>query len=261
MRELVYSVMDPTGNVTALAETAIPVAERAAVAAQIMDAEPSVEQVGFLSEDGACDLALAMAGGEFCGNAAMSAAAWFADRQGALETAVRVRVSGARLPVEVALSAADGGARRGALSMPPAQSVRREEFPDRRVLDVVRMEGITHIILPGAADRGAEAYAADWCRHLGAEALGLMFLELEERRLTPLVYVPAAGTLVWESACASGTAAVGAYLARERGSAITAALRQPGGTLTIDADPEGGLRLQGTVRNLGRRALALPLRK
>lgn len=255
--ELIYSVMDPTGNVTALAETAVPPAERAAAAKGIMAAEPSVEQVGFVREDGEGGLALAMAGGEFCGNAAMSAAAWFADRQNAGETTVRLRVSGASAPVEVALSPQEGGVRRAAVSMPPAQSVRPERLPDGRTLYVVRMEGITHVILPGAADRSAEGYAADWCRALDAEALGLMFLELEAQRLTPLVCVPAAGTLVWENACASGTAAVGAYLARQQGRPVTAALRQPGGTLEVDADPMGGLRLRGTVKNLGRRTLAL----
>ena len=71
-----YRIFDPTGNITALVEEAVDVSRQPSVAADIMQKHSNVEQVGFVSLDG--DLpALRMAGGEFCGNASMSAAALY----------------------------------------------------------------------------------------------------------------------------------------------------------------------------------------
>jgi diaminopimelate epimerase len=75
-----------------------------------------------------------------------------------------------------------------------------------------------------------------------------MLLDEEAGRLTPLVWVPGARTLFWERSCASGSAAVGAYLARKRGGRVSAELTQPGGTLYVEASPVGEILLRGTVR-------------
>ena len=76
--------------------------------------------------------------------------------------------------------------------------------------------------------------------------------------LTPLVYVPEAGTLVWENSCASGTSAVGVWAAsvQKRGNmkagsqekAIKMTLQEPGGILSVEVSPSGEIRLTGTVR-------------
>ena len=67
------------------------------------------------------------------------------------------------------------------------------------------------------------------------------------------MYVPAAGTLCWEHSCASGTTAVGAYLAAKAGPA-SLSLKQPGGTLTVEADRSGELYLTGKVRLIRRQS-------
>ena len=77
-----YYVLDPTSNITILAETPVPVELQPSVASRLMLAEPEAEQTGFLSHEPGCDIALRMAGGEFCGNAAMSAAVIAATRKG-----------------------------------------------------------------------------------------------------------------------------------------------------------------------------------
>ena len=63
-----YRIFDPTGNVTALVEDAVEPALQPEAAAEIMRVHPEVEQVGFVSLNGALP-SLRMAGGEFCGNA------------------------------------------------------------------------------------------------------------------------------------------------------------------------------------------------
>ena len=69
-----YSILDPTGNITALVEGPVEPERYAPVASAVMRRHPAVEQVGFFSvKDGRP--ALAMAGGEFCVNASLCAAA------------------------------------------------------------------------------------------------------------------------------------------------------------------------------------------
>ena len=99
-----YSILDPTGNITALVESPVDPAAQPEAAREIMRLHPDVEQVGFLRipEQGDVQGELRMAGGEFCGNASMCAAALL-HRQGRAAETVRLRISGAALPVEVRL--------------------------------------------------------------------------------------------------------------------------------------------------------------
>ena len=256
--EIKYHVMDPTGNITILVETPVEEASQPFIAAELMHMEPDAEQVGFLTipegksagmqfeshtgDQRFWDIALRMAGGEFCGNATMSAAAFYAARNNIREGTVTVRVSGAAepVPVEICLAAEasalseNGPVYRGTVTMPCPVAITEVKLPDYDpeetdgVYPVVHFEGIDHVILgakPAPGDRcadhmndhmnrvRAEELAPLWCRELQAEAVGLMFLNRSEGTLTPLVYVPEAGTLVWENSCASGTSAVGAWAA------------------------------------------------
>ena len=243
-----YALLDPTGNMTLLAETPVPEAAQPLTAKQLMELEPAAEQVGFVSDtDDGIDLR--MAGGEFCGNASMSAAVLYLLRRGMNDGKVTVHVSGTPQPVPVTAERDPDGTWRGGVVMPKPLSVGRERFSDGTERPVVRFPGITHVILETEmVQTEAERLAPAWCRELESEALGLMFLDRERGILKPLVYVPSADTLFWESSCASGTTAVGAYLAAESGTAVRMPLKQPGGTLEIEADPDGKLLLKGSVR-------------
>lgn len=258
-RSVTYTLLDPTGNRTLLAETPVPEADQPEAARQLMAREPETEQVGFLSRSPGL-VRLRMAGGEFCGNASLCAAALALLRTGRQAGTLPVAVSGTAEPVEVRLTSLPDGGWRGTVTMPLPLSIRQKPFPDGVTRPVVRFPGIAHVILEEAPDREtAQALAPAWCAGLGAEALGLMFLDEAKGALTPLVYVPAAGTLFWESSCASGTTAVGAYLAHRSGGPVAVPLTQPGGTLTIAARPGGPLLLTGTVtvRHSGRAEIAL----
>lgn len=258
--------MDPTGNVTILVETPVPAAEQCAVAAKLMELEPTAEQVGFLESRPDADVALRMAGGEFCANAAMSAAVLAGMDAAAVACAcceriadsfLTVSVSGAE-PIVVELEARAGGddVWQGTVRLPRPLAVETVRFADGQTCPVVTFDGIVHVILECAMPReDAEALARRRCAELHADALGLMFLDRAEQRLTPLVYVPLADTMFWENSCGSGTAAVGAYLAKEQGTTVRVPLRQPGGTPEITASPDGALRLRGSVRFVHRRTV------
>ena len=258
MGKIHYTLFNPSGNMTILVDSPVSPDRQPAVAGKLMELERETEQVGFVRLPGPGTgepVELRMAGGEFCGNATMSAASLYLDRCGERTGTVRARVAGTEPPVEVTLAEGPDGSRQGTLSMPKPLSVRTEMLEGFGRVPVVRFPGITHLIADESS-RGfltrenAEAQAPVLCGELGAEALGLMFLDPDRRSLTPLVYVPEAGTLCWESSCASGTTAAGAWLANRSGGPVTLALQQPGGTLTITAEPEGDLCLTGAVRSV-----------
>ena len=81
MKRFPYYLLNPTGNVTILSPAPVTEPELKilpAIARELMSYEPTAEQAGFTGPgDGDCDISLTMAGGEFCGNAAMSAAALY----------------------------------------------------------------------------------------------------------------------------------------------------------------------------------------
>ena len=260
--EIRYSIFDPTGNITALAESPVEPAERQKIAAAIMRRHPEVEQVGFLHLAGADALpSLSMAGGEFCGNASMCAAALIS-MHSTTDGEISLRVSGAAEPVTVTLRQTGGGAYRTELQMPPAREIGERRFAFdglEETLPLVRMEGISHLIVETNApffslsedQTAAERAVRQWCRELKADGLGLLFLEGEgvERRMTPLVYVPCSGTVFWENSCASGSAAVGMFLSARSKAPVDISLREPGGILSVKSDARiGKTLLRGAVR-------------
>ena len=258
-----YSILDPTGNITAIVESPVEITRQPELASRIMRLRPEVEQVGFLSvPDGEGLPALRMAGGEFCGNASMSAAALVLIRRGLSHGELLLRVSGAEKPVAVRLRHEGSGSFEAELQMPSALGIAVEQFVFGGLsgtLPLVRMEGISHLIVEPASaffallqDRpAAEEAVRRFCADLGADGLGLLFLEGEgrERSMTPLVYVPGCGTCFWENSCASGSAAVGMLLASRAGRREAFSLREPGGILRVESDPAGReTKLGGHVR-------------
>ena len=260
--DLKYCIFDPTGNITALVETAVDIADQPAAAARIMELEPDVEQVGFISyaEDpaaGGVPVSLRMAGGEFCGNATMCAAALFAIRSGLQGGAVPVKVWGVSAPFEVLLERQAALDYSAAVSIPPALAMDELRLADGMLpgsdslnLPIVRMEGISHVIIePDSGFFGlkddpalAETLLRGWCGVLGAECLGMMFLGegAAFRPMIPLVYVPGADTMFWENSCASGSAAAGMYLAAKAGSPVDVTFDEPAGRLRVESDPATG---------------------
>ena len=283
MDRIQYCKFDPTGNITALVETAVDIADQPAVASWIMGLEPDVEQVGFITyerdgADGGVPISLRMAGGEFCGNATMCAAALCAMHSGLQSGTVPVKVFGASAPFTVSLEQQAPFSYNAAVIMPPAvrigmvnlqpsgmagadgaiEDAGPEKISAMLSLPIVEMEGISHIIIePDSGFLGikedpelAEVLLKQWCGVLGADCLGMMFLGegTALRPLTPLVYVPGADTMFWENSCASGSAAAGMYLAAKSGSPVDVTFEEPAGRLRVESDPAAGRTiLHGSV--------------
>ncbi len=261
-----YSIWNPTGNITALVESDIDKVQQPSVAAALMERHPQVEQVGFVQfNKDDLQVCLQMAGGEFCGNAAMSAAALYllrTDHSSEAPQNVRIGVSGALTPLEVNLIETDAKTYSASLQTPWSASVDYKQFcfqEQRGSLPVVDLGGIIQVIIdPDSVfwymlkhSSDAERAIRQWCSELSAPGLGFMFLDQRDDffDMTPLVYVPGAGTVFWENSCASGSTAVCMYYASETGTGVKMVLRQPGGIMHVTCDGPGeDVILQGSTR-------------
>ncbi|MEG1917831.1 MAG: hypothetical protein RR092_04150 [Oscillospiraceae bacterium] len=242
--ELHYQSFDPTKNITLLVETPVPRALHAPVARALLARDPSGEQVGFLeppTRPGA-RLHLQMMGGEFCGNASLSAAAHCGEADGLRpgdSAEIPLEVSGSDGLVLCQITCVEDGVFRGTVAMPLPDRLDTVAVTESLSCPAVFFPGIVHCIVPADALTAAraEALIRPLCARLHAEALGLLLLN--DTGFTPLVYVASTDTAVWESGCGSGSAAIGASLCAQSQATQTVSLTQPGGSIAVSAVWDG----------------------
>ncbi len=245
-----YSVLRPGGNDTALVigiETDSK--RRKAINDQIMSQQSNVEQVGFVNLDPK-NAELMMAGGEFCGNATRSTA-WQVLKGQAGE--ISIKVSG----VESNLQAGVDEEGNAWAQMPIYADPSRVTFLDDGRA-VVAMEGITHVVMndsfPEASPEELKQIALNILQELGlatsVAASGVMFLTPSESGVSmrPVVLVRDINTLFYETACGSGTTAVGLLEALKQGKSVDLPITQPTGMpINIKVDFDGSEFKQAVI--------------
>lgn len=270
--EIRYSILDPAGNITALVETKTEISRQPFLAARIMEKHPDVEQVGFVTfeepENDPVMLSLRMAGGEFCGNAAMCAAALYLEGKDVAEgihAMLELKVSGADKPVRVELEKETPAAYGACVAMPEALGMESRLLEHDGIvgeIPFVRMQGISHLIIeentPFSAllenRNSAEQAARKWAEQISQEGLGLMFLQGNEPelQLIPLVCIPESGTLFWEHSCGSGSSACGVYFSEKKQNAVKLIFHEPGGDICVSGSLSDGIFMKGHVKLKGR---------
>lgn len=202
---------NPAGNITLFVLDPVAKADRPALAAKLM-AMPGcdAEQVGFACAPGeSFDGRMEMAGGEFCGNASRAYGMLLAKRRGVTGKArLTLEVSGSDRPVQVDVDLAAGAAR-ASMPLPKYSGKFSLDGVEGALID---LGGIVHFVTwraPDATVLDALEPTLRAMREAGGlarmEAYGVIFLH--DGRLTPLVKVPAAGTVAWEGSCGSGSLA------------------------------------------------------
>ncbi|MDR1971447.1 MAG: hypothetical protein LBQ46_05950 [Treponema sp.] len=209
---------DPAGNITIFVLNRIDDPLLRVRAAKALLAEPSLgaEQVGFVvppAGPGAL-WRLDMMGGEFCGNAARSFGLYAARELGLKgKLSIPVSVSGTDRPVTVT---ADVEAFWAEAEIPLPRGF-DTLVHEGRPYPVYFFEGITHVIAqdvnPGRDLVGnllelAKKKIPERGGEHALDAFGVMFYEKRRCFIRPVVYVAAADSLVFESSCGSGTAAL-----------------------------------------------------
>lgn len=247
-------IANPSGNITVLVSSPVEKTEYARVAQRLMTKIDGAEQVGFFADP--CfggDVRLEMMGGEFCGNAMRSAALYYAGKQTLSgESLVRTEISGCDHPLSVFVDPESGTAR-GEFPLPiKAEWGRFSEKP----AFTVWFEGIVHYVFPGGIPELSSESLKEKLRAVTeterVSAAGLMVLEVSSLRMTPVVYVRDTDTLVYESSCASGSAATAVYLSAGKETCReTYLLKEPGGSLAASVTKENGriekLEIGGTI--------------
>jgi len=234
-----YRIFSPCGNNTALVFGLEYLPQRKEINDAIMLRHSDVEQVGFLSGD-KNNPRLEMAGGEFCGNAARSAAFWYLDgKRGDLD----ICVSGISRKLKAGVCG-DGEA----YAEMPVKEISKENA-------AVRTKGIFHIPLYGIEflivdkNKTKESFAEipfdeTNIKRLGLDlikeyglltnlASGVIFLDGggSKIRINPCVWVKAVKTLFYETACGSGSVATAIQQALFVGLEDNFAIEQPSGKI------------------------------
>ena len=251
-----YVTLNPAGNLTCLVLDPVPAEERGRVTVTLMN---RCEQVGYLETPRIfpeyARVRLQMMGGEFCGNASMGTAAWLARQDGLRigdEKEMILEVSGAEEPVFCRVRRETAGWT-GTVDMPPILGTEEIRINGKKLM-AVHLAGMTHLIHTGERMAGTEAEALlkTAAIKLPAPAIGLLQWEETEGRMTPLVFVRESGTMIWETACGSGSAAIGAWKTLATGIPARIAIKQPGGRLTVETQTARGrirqIRLTGNIR-------------
>ena len=249
--------MNPSGNTTIFILDPVPPKERAALSERLMEeTNLAAEQVGFLTEKPprGADVSVSMMGGEFCGNAVRAAAAWqlFCARKAgekAESADYSVACTGisrnvrchARLVSETVFDVSG--------EMPFPEYTEKMKIAKHDAWNVV-FPGICHFCffeeeMPKAAEKGKIIdLILEACKET-AEAIGILFYD--GAHLDPFVYVRETDTLVNESSCGSGTAALAAALALEKGGAVHIEAAQKGGLIYADAEVSDGSMIKLSI--------------
>ncbi len=239
MNGIRYALMNPSGNRTALVLDPVEEADRERVTGALIQKS---EQVGYLMPPRHQPSAgrLRMMGGEFCGNASMAAAAFLlkdALAEGE-ERRLLLEVSGAEQPVPCLIRREREGWT-GTVDMPLPEEIRELNL-DGEVFTAVRLPGILHVIdrQENRTGEEAETLLRKAASVFPDPALGLLRWREETEEMTPLVYVRDSGTMVWESACGSGSTALACRKTVQTGNPVDMRIRQPGGILRVRTEME-----------------------
>lgn len=252
-----YVLMNPTENYTVLVLTDVPINEYESIAKDLLFNEILAEQVGFLSFKLDGDAYLRMAGGEFCGNATMSAAVYYCMRNEIEKGNVAIKVYGLDHLINVQVEKKESDEWEGIVEMPKFKEIKEVTFQDGETLPVVLMDGIAHIIIIKNVDESEmvfdknedEDILRERCKYLNVPALGVMKYFPKNSKLFSFVYVRGIDTMYFENSCASGTAALGYYLDSKSDKPINLSIEQTcGNFLEVYTTEEKRLYLKGKVK-------------
>lgn len=209
-----FSILRPGGNDTVLIKGLVKnPAKKKLINDQMMSLYPNVEQVGFYEFNPKTNIAtLEMAGGEFCGNALRSLA--FLVLNGKKGT-ISAKVSGVKTRLKTGVIKTN----EVYAQMPILNSLDSVQDLDANS-SLVTLEGISHLITKRPKNLNKEELK-DFGKKLltkanlltSVPASGVMFISQTNKTLTldPIVWVRDIQTLFYETACASGTAAIGLW--------------------------------------------------
>ncbi|MDO5027691.1 MAG: hypothetical protein Q4E36_00370 [Bacillota bacterium] len=239
-KQLSYMRVDPAGNITGFVLSPVDPKDRARIAeAIIKDYDPSVEQVGFISENPDGSHRMDMMGGEFCGNASRSFGLYLASLHDLkADQSLDLHVSGSQEPVNVRTNLENMTAE---ITLNPAYKVEKLRLAGKTYTTVF-LPGIIHVLVDDREED--QDFVRDLLEDLkkiqDEEAYGIMFINKDQLSMVPYVYVKETATLIREGSCGSGTVAAGYFLNENKDPSFKAILKEPGGSLQVSYQEKDG---------------------
>jgi len=262
--KLHYAKVNPAENMTIFVLDQISAEYHKEIANKLMNYNNiHGEQVGFIQREGSF-IRLQMMGGEFCGNATRSLAAYMV-YSGYPETKkvdngyeVELKTSGVEGTIRCLVKPTDEkNVYYSQINMPLPLDIKEDSYYyNKEIIYAVKVHlpGITHIIVDANKIENEREFFQIVKSEMDKseyDAFGIMFYDKKNGFLKPLVYVKATDSLYWERSCASGTCALGVALAYEENKPISKSIHQPGGDLEVHIDWKDGkvdeLKLDGPV--------------
>lgn len=256
--KLHFVKVNPVQNMTIFILDQVPRKEQIHIANKLMAYENLyAEQVGFIeqsinhSSSDKRHIRLQMMGGEFCGNAARSLAAFMVHNgypqiiKKENKYIVPLEVSGMDKIINCEVEPLKDNKFLSKIKMPNPLSIDKVKFVlNEENVEALRVNfpGISHFIVDKNLIKDEMSFyniIKDEMDSEEVEAFGIMFYDFKEKFMTPLVYVKATDSLFWEKSCASGTCALGSALAYLNNGSIEEKIKQPGGDLDITIDWNG----------------------
>jgi diaminopimelate epimerase len=246
----------PGGNDTALVFDDVNPRDYKDINTYIQNKNPEIEQVMFVDND----LPLpkgTMAGGEFCGNATRSLGYYLLKGK---DGSVDLSISGTNAPLKVVVK--DKSAH---TQMPIIKDTRSVTFLATATYQV-KLEGITHLVFEPESEQAKSFSHIDNIEEqkslarkllneydlLQEPAAGVMALNENHGllELNPFVYVRDVDTFYAETACGSGSVAVGLVLTKRQSHSIhNIEIRQPSGhSIFVDVDFANGFFEKASIK-------------
>lgn len=243
LKDLTYRIYRPSGNNTGLLSIMVPnPAERKKIADALQKKHPNIEQVGFVNLD-IEQPELMMTGEEFCGNATCCAANYILNGK---VGEIKIKVSGTRNKLRAGINS--NGETYSQIPIYPDLSCVTPDSTNPTNM-IVKLQGITHYIdfdldkIKGLTNNQIKIKARQIMAEKGLDtevACGVIFAKKEGNSwiIYPVVYVRDADTLYYETACGSGSTALGLFIALKQNKSVQELpIIQPSGlTIKVSID-------------------------
>lgn len=235
LKQLKFVKINPAGNITLLYDIKDINKDYIQKISKISmsDLNLYAEQVGFIN-----NRHLHMMGGEFCGNACRSFAAYLAfnDRDFQKEKIYNITCSGENIELYVDVRVSEiKNIFLSKIKMPKNISTKIIEVNLVKEKDIkaceVMFEGIVHFVIESPISNEVIIEIRNYCKKKKILTFGVMFFNYKEMYMTPYEEVNGFNG-IWENSCGSGTTAVGYYLKKYKNIDF-AKIIQPGGWLEV----------------------------
>lgn len=224
------TLIRPGGNDQLLIEGLVKKENRKIINKKMIERFPNVEQVSFYEFDKEKNIArLELAGGEFCGNATRSLA--YLLLNGKLGE-VLIQVSGTKQLLTAGVKKTNT-----AFAQMPIFAKNQKVKKITDALFRVDLEGITQIVCISDIKNKTKSDLKNFAKKIlekenllySVPAAGVMFVkkQLDEFVIQPIVWVRDIETLLYETSCASGTAAVALWYAKNKRNTTEITVKQP----------------------------------